>query len=103
MRAVMGAFLALFAMVIGRMVLVNDQLIHERNLLLEKLATVVAHDCFDDDESNVVGNVSVESVYGAGYRVHGKLLRNGRTFDWTFSLRNYTDLPIVPLDIEMTH
>ena len=103
MRVVFGTLLALFALATGRLVLVNDQLIHERNLLLEKLATVVAHDCFDDEESHVFGNVSVETVEGAGYQVHGKLLRNGRYLDWRFAFRNYTDLPIVPVNIEMNH
>ena len=103
MRVVFGTLLALFALATGRLVLVNDQLIHERNLLLEKLATVLAHDCFDDEESHIVGNVSLTTVEAAGYEVRGKLVRNGRFLDWKFAFRNYTDLPIVPVGIEITH
>jgi hypothetical protein len=96
-----AALFAACSLLAGYLAVEAAELRHERNMLLVKLATMMAHGSIDSDEHNVVGNVDVTSVGGTQYRATGKVIMDSKMCDWGFTFFNDEDVPTVPVDIHI--
>ena len=99
MRWTLSVLATAFGLLAIHLELVNAGLRHERELLLNTVATEIAHEYVESEDRLIMGDIAVEPIGGMGYRAIGRAIGNGRTFHWSFTF--CSDTPAVPGKVDI--
>jgi len=92
---------AICGLIAGYFAFQTAGLSRQRDALLLKLASMMAHESIDGEDRSVVGDVTVSSAGGTQYHAAGRVMIGQQLSNWTFTFFNDLDVPTVPVDVHI--